>query len=81
MTLDPDLMERLRRVLAAVEPMLPKPVAEIDWNRCIAANWRRHSLAGYLEPAPNLDPIVLEDLLGIDEQKRAVVENTRQFLK
>ena len=81
MPLDPDLIERLRRVLAAVEPMLPKPVAEIDWNRCIAANWRRHSLAGYLEPAPNLDPIVLDDLLGIDEQKRAVVENTRQFLK
>jgi uncharacterized protein len=46
-----------------------------------AANWRRHSLAGYLEPASNLDPIVLDDLLGIDEQKRTVVENTRQFLK
>jgi predicted AAA+ superfamily ATPase len=56
MPLDPDLIERLRRVLAAVEPMLPKPVAEIDWNRCIAANWRRHSLAGYLESTPNLDP-------------------------
>jgi len=81
MPLDPELTERLRRVLAAVEPMLPRPVAEIDWSCCHAANWRRHSLAGYLEPAANLDPIRLDDLLGIDEQKQVVVENTRQFLR
>jgi predicted AAA+ superfamily ATPase len=72
MTLDPELIEQLRRVLAAAEQLLPAPVAAVDWNRCIAANWRRHSFAGYLEPAANLDPIRLEELLGIDEQKRVI---------
>lgn len=81
MTLDADLVEQLRRVLTSVEQILPRPVPEIDWTACMAANWRRHSFAGYLEPAPSLDSIVLDDLLGIEEQKRVVEENTRQFLQ
>jgi len=80
MELDQELTARLRRVLAAVEQILPRPVAEIDWQQVKAANWRRHSFAGYLEPAQNLDPILLDDLLGIEEQKQIVTENTRQFL-
>ncbi|PLX84823.1 MAG: AAA family ATPase [Desulfuromonas sp.] len=81
MNLDADLIEQLRRVLASVEQILPRPVPKIDWAGCYAANWRRLSLAGYLEPAPALDPIRLDDLLGIDEQKRIVEENTLQFLR
>jgi predicted AAA+ superfamily ATPase len=81
MNLDAELVEQLRRVLSSVEQILPRAVPEIDWNDCIAANWRRHSLAGYLEPATNLDPILLDDLLGIDEQKQIIEDNTRQFLK
>jgi uncharacterized protein len=80
MNLDADLIEQLRRVLASVEQVLPKPVPEIDWTTCYAANWRRHSMAGYLEPMQNVDTIVLDDLLGIDEQKKTVEDNTRQFL-
>ena len=80
MHLDPDLIAQLRRVLAAVEQILPKALPSIDWDRCHAANWRRHSLAGYLEPMPPDDSTSLDDLLGIDEQKRLVEENTRQFL-
>ncbi len=80
MQMDEDLIERLRRVLASVEQILPRAVPEIDWAACPAANWRRHSLAGYLEPMRQADDIVLDDLLGIDEQKQVVEENTRQFL-
>ena len=81
MNLDADLIDQLRRVLTSVEQILPKPVLPIDWALCPAANWRRHSLAGYLEPLPATDTIRLEDLLGIDEQKRIIEENTRQFLR
>jgi predicted AAA+ superfamily ATPase len=81
MTLDIELREQLRRVLAAVEQLLPRPVAAIDWAHCFAANWRGRALAGYLEPLPADDSIQLEDLLGIDQQKLLVEENTRQFLK
>lgn len=81
MDMDKDLIDQLRRVLASVEQILPRAIPEIDWQHCLAANWRRHSLAGYLEPPPNLDPILLPELVGIDEQKRIVEENTRQFLQ
>ena len=79
--MDQDLQEQLREVLAAVRQILPKPVPPIDWTVTLAANWRRHSLAGYLEPMQNLDTIRLEDLLGIEAQKQIVEKNTRQFLK
>ncbi len=80
MPLDPDVQDQLRRVLASLEQLLPKPVARIDWSRCHAANWKRHSLAGYLEPVPSVEGAELSDLLGIDEQKRIVEGNTLQFL-
>ncbi len=81
MPLDEKLIEQLRRVLSAVEQILPRPVPPIDWQECLAANWRRHSLAGYLEPLAAIDPIRLTDLLGIEEQKQLIEENTRQFLE
>jgi predicted AAA+ superfamily ATPase len=77
---DPDVQDRLRRVLSSLEMLLPKPVEPIDWRRCHAANWRRHALAGYLEPVSSIEGIQLSDLLGIEEQKRVVERNTRQFL-
>jgi predicted AAA+ superfamily ATPase len=78
--MDQDLQDQLREVLAAVRQILPKPVPPIDWTVTLAANWRRHSLAGYLEPMQNLDNIQLDDLLGIEAQKLIVENNTRQFL-
>ena len=80
MTLDPELAERLKRVLAAVEPLLPRPSPKVDWATCHAANWRRSTFAGTLEPVPSVEAIHLDDLLGIEPQKRIVEENTRQFL-
>jgi predicted AAA+ superfamily ATPase len=78
--LDPELTAQLKRVLTSVEQFLPRPVPRIDWSVTNAANWRRHSFAGYLEPLREVESIMLDDLLGIDEQKRAIEENTRQFL-
>jgi predicted AAA+ superfamily ATPase len=80
MTVDEDLLERLRRVLAAVEPLLPPPREKVDWAVCHAANWRRSTFTGTLEPVPSVEAIHLDDLLGIEPQKKIVEENTRQFL-
>ncbi len=80
MTLDPELTGQLKRVLTSLELLLPKAVAAIDWETVHAANWRRHSFSGTLEPIPDIESIRLDDLLGIKEQKTAVEENTRQFL-
>ena len=78
--MDPELLDQLRRVLCSLEQVLPRPVAKVDWSVCYAANWRRRSLAGSLEPVQTGSDIHLDDLLGIDKQKQTVEENTRQFL-
>ncbi|RII28699.1 MAG: AAA family ATPase [Geobacter sp.] len=78
--MDQELRDQLKRVLTSVEMLLPRPVPAIDWSVCHAANWRRHSFSGCLEPVPEIESIHMDDLLGIDKQKGAVEENTRQFL-
>ncbi len=77
---DDELRAQLKRVLAAVEQLLPQAVDPVDWQTCYAASWRRHSLAGFLHPVDALDPVELDDLLGIDKQKQVLEENTRQFI-
>lgn len=78
--LDATLVEQLKRVLSVVEQILPQAVAPMDWDNALAANWRSHSAAGYLEAVPETEQTNLDDLLGIDEQKKLVVENTYQFV-
>ena len=78
---DEDLKAQLKRVLGAVEQLLPKVVDPIDWSQIWAANWRRYSFAGYLEGINDLDPVTLDDLLGIDKQKQILEDNTRQFVQ
>jgi uncharacterized protein len=78
--LDAELVNQLKRVLAAAEYLLPKPIPDIDWSVCHAANWKRHSFSGFLESVESIEGIRLEDLLGIDQQIRVVEENTKQFL-
>jgi len=77
---DAELKAQLQRVLAAVEQLLPPLAEPIDWQSCHAASWRRHSLTGYLHPVDVLDPVQLDELLGIDKQKQILEENTRQFI-
>jgi len=79
-SLDPELTAQLKRVLAALEPLLPRPSPAIDWSTCHAANWHRGPFSGALEPVPEIEAMHLDDLLGIEAQKEAVEANTRQFL-
>jgi hypothetical protein len=79
-SLDPELTAQLKRVLAALEPLLPRPAPAIAWATCHAANWHRGPFSGALEPVPEIEAMHLEDLLGIEAQKEAVESNTRQFL-
>ncbi|WP_027714839.1 ATP-binding protein [Desulfuromonas sp. TF] len=78
--LKPEVVARLERVLSSVEVLLPKAVAPIDWATCHAANWRRHSFSGFLESVKVTDTTTLDELLGVEEQKEIMVNNTRQFL-
>lgn len=50
----------------------------IDWNTTIAAVWRQRK--ELLRPVVNIDPIGLDELLGISSQKQQLIENTERFL-
>lgn len=80
MNFKPEMIAQLERVLSSVEQLLPKPSKVVDWSCCNAANWRRHSFSGFLEPVKVTDDTRLEELLGVEEQKEIMVNNTHQFL-
>lgn len=50
----------------------------IDWTTTIAAVWRQRKEV--LRPVVQIDPIKLDDLLGIDVQKQQLAHNTERFL-
>lgn len=51
----------------------------IDWHQFHAAIWRSNSQQ--LKPITRLDPVTMTDLQGIDQQKQALLDNTRNFLE
>lgn len=51
----------------------------IDWDSTRAAIWRPKKAA--LRAVKHLDPVSLDDLLGIERQKQLVCQNTERFLK
>jgi predicted AAA+ superfamily ATPase len=81
MNLKPEVVAQLERVLGSVEMLLPRASKPVDWAECHAANWRRHSFSGYLEPVKVTDNTRLEELLGVEDQKEIMINNTKQFLQ
>jgi len=51
---------------------------QLDWTSTAAAIWRQRK--EYLRPVANVDRVNIDDLLGIDQQKQQLVENTGRFL-
>jgi uncharacterized protein len=73
------LLERAETVLARLEALLPAAPLEPDW-RARAFRWRKRGSRAFLQPIAHPHTIRLENLVAIDEQKRAIDENTRQFV-
>ena len=78
--MDDALARRLLDLAERLEPWLPPAPVAIDWRHDIAALWQRHALGGQLTPVPPRDALGLDDLLGIERQKQALIDNTRAFL-
>nr|WP_300314193.1 ATP-binding protein [Halomonas sp.] len=79
--MDTDFTQRLMQVLDRLEPWLPDTPPRVDWTRDVAALWQRHALGGHLVPVPPRDAMSLDDLVGVERQKEALLANTRAFLK
>ena len=74
------LLARAESVLTRVEALLPPLAADPDWRSVTAARWRKRNGRGYLQAVPHPHRIDLDDLVAIDEQKRTIDQNTRQFV-
>ena len=70
-----DVAELVRRVLKLV-PGSEGP----SWAEVPAAVWREGQFGGSLVAHPDIDRISLADLLHVDDQKAALVRNTRQVV-
>jgi predicted AAA+ superfamily ATPase len=73
------LIGRAEAVLARVEAALPLPPTPPDWS-APAFRWRKRAGRGYLQSVAHPHAISLDDLVAIDEQKRVIDRNTRQFV-
>jgi hypothetical protein len=74
------VLARAESLLERVESLLPQPMPAIEWRRSAAFRWRKRSGQGFLHPVASLHRIRLDDLRGVDAQKRIVEQNTRQFV-
>ena len=72
-------LDRAEAVLARLEALLPAPPSDPDW-RAHAFRWRKRGERGFLQTVPHPQAIRLDDLVAIDEQKRIIDGNTRQFM-
>ena len=73
-------LDRFERLLERVEALLPPPPPPPDW-KARAFRWRKRSARGYLQALAHPRTIRLDELVAIDEQKRAIDANTRQFVE
>lgn len=75
------LIQRAEALLGRVEALLPPALAAPDWKASTAFRWRKRGGRGYLEPVARPHRIRLQDLRNIDEQKKRIERNTRQFVE
>jgi uncharacterized protein len=74
------LIARAENVLARVEALLPPAMPDPDWKKVTAARWRKNAGRSYLQGIAHPHAIRLDDLVAVDEQKRAIDSNTKHFV-
>ena len=72
-------LDRAEQLMERLESVLPRSAGGSlpDWEAARAFRWEQDSLF----PVPEFHRIHLADLLGIDDQKRLIEQNTRQFVQ
>lgn len=77
-------LERAEAALARAELLLPENPEPINWTKTRAARWERRRGArhdrGALYPVLTPHTVSLDRLVGIDEQKARIDQNTKQFV-
>jgi len=79
MSADPNLIDRLERLAAALERMAPPPAPAIDFSRAEAFVWQTAPEAFIPVPRVNRQPLAL--LKGIERAADQLLDNTLRFAK
>lgn len=74
------LIKKTELMFDTLRSVLP-PHVEIDWSTTTATTWRVVNAVPTFRSIQNIDSIQLEQLLEIDRQKSALVDNTAMFCK
>lgn len=74
------LINRAEALIARLEALLAPESDLPDWQAATAYRWRNQNGRGFLKPVPHPHRIRLADLRGVDEQKKTLERNTRQFV-
>ncbi len=75
------LIARAESLLARLEGVFPPVPPATDWRSARAFRWRKRGTLGYLQPVAHIHRIRLSDLRDIEEQKKLIDRNTRQFVE
>jgi len=76
------VLDRVDALIARIESFVPRAALAPAWEEAIAFRWRKDRwFRGNLEPVIHPHRVRLDELCGIDRQKEAVVQNTRQFVR
>lgn len=75
-----NLLERAEQLLSRLESFVPAEPLPPDWRTVLACRWRKRHLRGEFQAVQHPHSIRLEDLQGIEMQKKAALRNTQQFL-
>jgi predicted AAA+ superfamily ATPase len=76
-----DVLARAEALIERLERVLAPEAAQTNWKGSTAFRWRKRNGRGLIEPVAHVHRVSLSDLQGIDDQKRLVEENTRQFVE
>ncbi len=74
-------LRRAESLLQRVEQVLPGAPPAPDWASSVAFRWRKRDGQGFLQPVSHPHHIRLADLLGVEQQKKQIDRNTRQFVR
>lgn len=74
------LIGRGEHLISRIEKLLPQERTPTDWQASTAFRWRKRAGQGLIEHVAHPHRIRLDDLRGIDRQKKTVEQNTRQFV-
>ena len=81
MTALDQFLQRAEYLLDRLEHLLPAEMPAPEWNASTAFRWRKRGAQAYLQAVKVPATLRFDDLQHIEQQKRLIEQNTRQFVQ